>query len=236
MAARFPLRALIVLSASLLVPSLLVNTAHAEGASPDEAAPHRVVKKKAKPKPKPAVTPSAPVPYAAIAPQATPAPVPVPPPPPVDTTPVYATVTVQASPPVHEPVQAPAPTEVSLRCETRVTEGKKFISQGVFYIQLFPSDVFPDEQADFRFLFVDPGHRSLIRETLCLDITCPANVTKTAYGLINRPTKKGNVLRITLDRTKGAFYAEDITKSMTGTSHLGESGWCRPEALPKPLF
>lgn len=228
MAARFPFRALIVM-ASLL----LTGAAHAEGPSPDEAAPAHKVVRKAKPKPKPVVTPSAPVPYVAIAPQAAVAPAPVPappPPPPIDTTPVYATVTVEASPPV------PVPTEISLRCETRVTEGKKFISQGVFYIQLFPSDVFPDEQADFKFLFVDPNHRSLIRETMCQDIACPASVTKTAYGLINRPTKKGNVLRITLDRTKGAFYAEDITKSLTGGSHLGETGWCRPEALPKPLF
>jgi hypothetical protein len=137
-----------------------------------------------------------------------------------------------------EEVAPPAPPrrEISLKCDTRLMDGPHFVSQGVFYIDLFPSAVFPDQQADFKFLFVDPAHRSLIRQTICLDTTCPADVTATAYALISRRTKHGDALRITLDRTSGAFYAEQIDKRLTGGAHLSEQGWCTPQPLPKPLF
>jgi hypothetical protein len=61
-------------------------------------------------------------------------------------------------------------------------------------------------------------------------------VSGTAYYLVNRRTKHGEALRITLDRSNGAFYAEEIDKGMTGGAHLGEQGWCTPQKLPSALF
>ena len=127
-----------------------------------------------------------------------------------------------------------APTEISLKCDTRTTHGKKVVSSGTFYIDLFPSPVFPDQNADFKFLFADPAHDSLIRDTMCLDTTCTAEVTGTAYYLVNRVTKKGAALRITLDRAQGAFYAEEMGKH--GKDHLGEQGYCTVQALPNARF
>lgn len=143
-----------------------------------------------------------------------------PPPPPVTTAP--------------EPAPAAAPTEISLRCETHKVRGKKTIATGTFYIDLFPSPVFPDQQADFKFLFADPAYDSLIRGTMCLDTTCSAEVSGTAYYLVNRVTKKGAALRVTLDRARGAFYAEELGKH--GSDHVGEQGYCVPQPLPKALF
>ncbi|MDI7775531.1 hypothetical protein [Asticcacaulis sp. EMRT-3] len=137
----------------------------------------------------------------------------------------------EAAPPV-----ASAPAEISLRCETRVTQGRRLISQGSFYINIFPSPVFPDQQADFKFLFADPGHRSLIRQSICLDTTCSAEVSGTAYYLVNRRTRHGDALRITLDRANGAFYAEQIDKNLGGGEHLGEQGICTPQKLPSAIF
>ncbi|MGN6422101.1 MAG: hypothetical protein ACTHLA_02200 [Asticcacaulis sp.] len=132
--------------------------------------------------------------------------------------------------------QPTAPAEISLKCDTQVTEGKRQVSRGSFYINLFPSPVFPDAQADFKFLFVDPAHKSLIRDSICLDTSCSATVSGAAYYLVNRRTKHGEALRITLDRSNGAFYAEEIDKGMTGGAHLGEQGWCTPQKLPSALF
>jgi hypothetical protein len=127
-----------------------------------------------------------------------------------------------------------APAEISLRCETALQKGDKTLSSGVFYIDLFPSPVFPDAHADFRFLFVDPAHRSLIRDTMCLDVTCPAEVSGAAYSLVNRRTRKGAALRITLDRATGGFYAEEMDKG--GRGHVGERGTCVPQPLPRAMF
>lgn len=140
----------------------------------------------------------------------------------------------QSAAPVTPP--QPAPAEISLKCDTQVTEGKHQVSRGTFYINLFPSPVFPDAQADFKFLFVDPAHKSLIRDSICLDASCSATVSGAAYYLVNRRTKHGEALRITLDRSNGAFYAEEIDKGMTGGAHLGEQGWCTPQKLPSALF
>lgn len=140
-----------------------------------------------------------------------------------------------AAPPIVTAPAAPtAPTEISLKCETRTTHGKKVVSSGTFYIDLFPSPVFPDQNADFKFLFADPAHDSLIRDTMCLDTTCTAEVSGTAYYLVNRVTKKGAALRITLDRVKGAFYAEEMGKH--GSDHLGEQGYCTVQPLPNSMF
>ena len=144
-------------------------------------------------------------------------------------------------PPPPAPVIAspdlPPSDQINLKCETQVTDGRRFISQGIFYIDLFPSPVFPDEHADFKFLRVDPTHQSLIRQSVCLDMTCPANVTGAAYYLVNRVTKHGSALRITIDRANGAFYAEEIEDHRVGTaSHRGEKGYCTPQKKPATLF
>lgn len=175
--------------------------------------------------------PIAPASDTAIVPKVTLPSPPSPPPPPV----------TAALPPVAPTVSARA--EISLRCETTVTQGKRKITTGVFFIDLFPSAVFPDQTADFKFLFVDPAHKSLIRGSICLDTMCSANVTSSAYYLVNRVSKKGAALRITLDRSRGAFYAEEIDQGMFGLfakqgegDHMGESGTCVPQALPNALF
>lgn len=258
------MKRLIPLSLSLLALTMS-GIAHAEGAPYEglatEDAPKPVVKKRPKPKPKPApvvTMPAAPIPYSAYAaspdvakaltPTVVPAPL-APLPPPVAITPApIATLPIQpvAAPPPPAPVvQAPLPpqnnswgsSQISLKCETQLTEGKRFLSQGTFYIDLFPSAVFPDEHAAFKFLFVDPAHPSLIRESICLDTMCSANVTGTAYYLVNRVTKRGSALRITLDRSNGAFYAEEIDSKRIGKdAHRGEKGYCTPQKLPNTLF
>ncbi|CAL4866274.1 hypothetical protein MMA231_00513 [Asticcacaulis sp. MM231] len=66
---------------------------------------------------------------------------------------------------------------------------------------------------------------------------CSANVTGTAYYLVNRVTKRGSALRITLDRSNGAFYAEEIDSKRIGKdAHRGEKGYCKPQKLPNALF
>lgn len=219
--------------------------------------------KRRKPVAKPApVMPAAPVPYTAysgggltpeiaraltptLAPTLAPAPA-APLPPPVAVIPAPVALQPIAESPPGAPVtrtpakaapDAPVSDQISLRCETQVTEGKRFVSQGVFYIDLFPSPVFPDEHADFKFLFVDPAHSSLIRRSICLDTMCPADVTGAAYYLVNRVTRHGSALRITLDRSNGAFYAEEIDNKRVGKDgHLGEKGFCTPQKLPNALF
>jgi hypothetical protein len=243
---------LALMAASALCVSGL---AHAEGTPYDENAPApkpAVKRKKVAAKPAPVLTtPAAPIPYAAatlspdMAKALTPDhPVALEPlPPPVAIAPAPITMQPIADPPPPAPpVSAasnvlPPPDQISLKCETQVTEGKRFISQGVFYIDLFPSPVFPDEHADFKFLRVDTAHPSLIRQSICLDVLCPANVTASAYYLVNRVTKHGSALRITLDRSSGAFYAEEIDNKRIGKdAHRGETGYCTPQKRPDTLF
>ncbi len=159
-----------------------------------------------------------PQPVETTAPAAAAAPPPPPPPPPPE-------MMADAPPPA-------TPGEISLRCQTRVTEGDRLVSSGTFYIDLFPSPVFPDTHATFKFLFADPGHPSLIRDTVCQDAPCSADVTGQAYYLVNTRTRKGKALRITLDRLQGAFYGEKVD----GKRHLGEQGYCTPQALPGVRF
>lgn len=233
--------------ALLAVSALCVSgLAHAEGAPYDEnaPAPKPVVKRK-KPaaKPVPAL-PDAPVPYTnTLSPDMAKALTPAalePLPPPVAIAPAPLPVQPVEAPPPPAPVvtvAAPLIEQISLKCETQVTEGKRLISQGVFYIDLFPSPVFPDEHADFKFLRIDLAHQSLIRESICLDTGCSANVTGSAYYLVNRTTKRGGALRITLDRASGAFYAEEITSSRIGMgAHRGETGYCTPQKRASTLF
>jgi hypothetical protein len=251
------------------LPLLLALTAFAvaapalaEGGSGGEdghmtAAP-KAKHRKAKPKPKPAAPakPAGPVPYTSLGtPAATPATPQV-----VSPGPPAAAMTPDALPQPAETNHAPAPSsdiavaprnpppsrapsvaprEVSLKCETQVTDGTSVVSHGTFYIDLFPSDVLPNEHADFKFIFVDPAHKSLIRESVCLDTMCSATVTNSAYYLVNLSTRHGGALRITLDRSKGAFYAEQVADGglfAKGGTHLGEQGYCTPQALPTPLF
>ncbi|MGA9658051.1 MAG: hypothetical protein WBQ60_02995 [Asticcacaulis sp.] len=167
-------------------------------------------------------------------------------PPPVALEPAPATPDLPPMDLSEQPLSAPPPappamaaaSHISLRCETQTTEGKRLISKGSFYIDLFPSPVFPDTMADFQFLFVDPAHDSLIRDSMCIDTLCSANVTVTAYYLLNQVTRKGAALRITLDRTKGAFYAEEIGRNgrKSDGAHRGEQGYCTPQTLPTQLF
>lgn len=247
------------LIASLLLvaaPLSFSTAAHAEGEDGPPPKP-KVVKKK--PRPAPAATmPAAPIPYTTYAgisvetaPEVAQALTPSTPPgsdqavtPDVMPQPAETSLTPMQAPPPPPPSQMaeaapstpPPAEEIQLRCETKTTEGKRLVSQGTFYIDLFPSPVFPDRSASFKFLLADPNHRSLIRDTICLDTLCPAEVSGAAYYLVNRVTKKGEALRITLDRTKGAFYAESVGKGMIGGAHLGEQGYCTPQPLPAVKF
>ena len=250
------------------VPALIPVHAHAEGAeaaAQPKAKQHRKVKRKKATAP---AKPAAPIPYSALAPQV-PAQHVNPGPPTVATTPdalpqpsetnkpippasdvavaPRAALPAPPPPPPPPPAAVPnvaptvsAPAEISLRCETQVLVGKRVISHGVFFIDLFPSAVFPDQHADFKFLFVEPSHNSLIRDSICLDAMCPANVTGSAYYLVNQVTKKGDALRITLDRSQGAFYAEEIDRGFLGfrgnAEHRGERGYCTPQPLPGRMF
>ncbi len=235
----------------ILALLLLASPALAEG---DPKAPPPAAPVKAKtPAPKAAI-PAAPIPYTtyaglspdmakALTPEANPR----------DATPGVAatpdmlpqpaeTSLSAAPPPPPPPPEAasapqaarmpPVADEISLRCDTRITEGRKLVSSGSFYIDLFLSPVFPDEHATFKFLFADPNHPSLIRDTICLDTVCSAEVTGQAYYLVDSRTRKGKALRITLDRLQGAFYAEKVD----GGRHFGEQGYCTPQALPGVKF
>ncbi len=242
--------------------------AFAEGGSGGDdgsmtTAPKKVVRKKAKPKPAaPApAKPAGPIPYTSINPAAATAPVPqavspgppataltpdvLPQPTETNHAPAPATdvaVAPRAAPPPPPPSRAPTvtPREISLKCETQVSDGKSKVSTGTFYIDLFPSDALPDSHADFKFTFVDPAHKSLIRESICLDTMCSATVTGSAYYLVNRVNRHGGALRITLDRSKGAFYAEEVSDGMLfgvgGGARVGEQGYCTPQNLPNPMF
>ena len=228
--------------------------AHAEGEDPTAAAAPKPAHHKVKKTPpaSAAAAPAGPIPYtslnpsAARAPAAAPLPAPivvavvpaVPPPPPPPPAAMLA-----PGPPPASPEPAPVPhidaTEINLKCDTVTNDGKKNLTRGTFYIDLFPSPVFPDEQADFKFDQVDPRHASLVRDSACMDTLCDAKVSGSAYYLVNRVTRHGAALRITLNRTTGAFYAESIDpKGLVGLSgeHIAESGYCTPQKLQGALF
>jgi len=227
--------------------ALMPFAVHAEGEDPDAAAApkpahHKVVKKK---KVAPVAQPAGPIPYTTLNPAAAKAPVAAPPlPPPVAVTPQP----IMAAPPPPAVVAAPAApdrpaphgpvTEINLKCDTVTNDGRRNLTRGSFYIDLFPSQVFPDLQADFKFYQVDPRHASLIRDSYCLDTMCDAKVSGSAYFLVDRRSRKGAALRITLNRATGAYYAEEINPSglTHGGDHLGESGWCVPQKQADVMF
>lgn len=241
-----------ILAGLVLVP--MATHAQEETSGPDTTAAKPVVHHKTPKKPAVKATmPAGPVPYTTLNPavagptHAVPplvvavpvapavvvaAPVDVPPPPPPPPPAMMAPAQPQApAPPVH-------PAEINLRCDTVTTDGKKTLTRGTFFIDLFPSPVFPDRQADFKFEQVEPQHTSLVRDSICMDALCDATVSGSAYYLVNKVTRNGAALRITLNRANGAFYAEEITpRGLThGGDHLGESGTCTPQKLPDALF
>ena len=246
----------------LIVAALLALplAAHAEGEDPTAAAPRPVHHKVMKKKTSAAAMPAGPIPYTSLNPAAAanppaakaasiaaaPLPAPVivavvpaiPPPPPPPPAAMLA-----PSPPAQPPQPAPVPhleaTEINLKCDTVTNDGKKTLTTGSFYIDLFPSQVFPDEQADFKFGQVDPRHASLVRDSDCLDMLCDAKVSSSAYYLVNRVTRHGAALRITLNRATGAFYAESIDpKGLIAHpgDHVAESGFCTPQKLQGAMF
>lgn len=272
MRGRKPLWLVFALALSLAAPAA-VNAEDGAPDNTEAPVKKKVRKKvKAKPKATAPAKPAGPVPYTSLAPSTIPNAQPVTPGPPAhalthdimpqppetnapvappsdvaivpktDSTPPPSPPAIaHAIPPVAPTVNAPA--QISLKCETIVVDGKQTISRGTFYIDLFPSAVFPDQNADFKFLFVDPAHKSLVRSSVCLDTLCAASVTESAYYLVNRVTRRGGALRITLDRSRGAFYAEEIDSGVLGMfggnkngNHPGESGYCTPQNLPSKLF
>lgn len=240
---------ILAVAAFVLAPLMV----HAEGEDPDapakpKAVHHKVVKKK----PPVAAAPSGPIPYTTLNPAAarTPAPVtaaappvivaiPVPPPPPPPPSVMTQPAPQPAVPPQTQATPALHAREINLKCQTVTMDGKKTLTSGTFYIDIFPSQVFPDEQADFKFNQVDPKHASLVRESDCLDTICDAKVSGSAYFLVNRVTRHGKALRITLNRADGRFYAEAIDPKglvLHPGDHIGESGWCVPQQLPNAMF
>lgn len=272
MKGRKPLWLALAIALSLTVPSV-VHAEEGEPEATALVKKKIRKKAKAKPKATAPAKPAGPVPYTSLAPSTVPNAQPVTPGPPAhalthEVMPQPAETNVPVAPPsdvaivpkvdttpppppppvVAQAIPQAAPTvggqaQISLKCETTVVDGKQTISRGTFYIDLFPSAVFPDQTADFKFLFVDPAHKSLIRGSVCQDTICTANVTESAYYLVNKVTKRGAALRITLDRSRGAFYAEEIDSGVFGMfggnkkgSHPGESGYCTPQSLPSKLF
>jgi hypothetical protein len=248
----------LILLLSLSFVGFGVLPAQAETGSPDSGAIKRVKKRLTPPKPRTSkpkkettILPSQPIPYQAPAslvpgvdePKATT---------PLDWSP-DKTIVEQISPPLAPPITpSTLPTgtivqpvakiittnvrqEIILQCDSSVFQDKKAQSHGRFYINLFPSDLIPDHQADFRFFRADPLHESLIKKTPCQDHMCSAQATGSVYYLYQEIRKKSS-LRLTLDRRTGTFLAEFSLDSRLGNRHLYETGTCQVAANPKPIF
>ncbi len=252
------------LALALALCLIAAPLARAEGDPEPDAKPKVVRKARPKPKPKPkaapvATTPAAPIPYStytgpspdmvkALTPGTSPSPAPEMAGPPMvaaPNAPLPSRPVDAPPPPPPVPDTTPVPqavTEISLRCETQTfidaKSGAKFETKGTFYVDLFPSPVFPDRNASFRFLFVEPAHDSLVRDSICQDTPCSAIVSGVAYSLVDQRTRHGSVLRLSLDRATGAFYGEEIGKDgRHGTAQKrSEKGVCTPQSLPQPLF
>jgi len=246
------------LIAAIIVGHMGPISALAETGSPDQGAIKRVKKKLTPPKSK-----SNPVKKTIPALPAQPIPYQTPPlsldkPDPKATTPLdwnpepvtldpMATTKAPPSPPPNlvtskplaEPDHSPQVTngraEIILQCDSSVFQGKKPQSHGRFYISLFPSDLIPDHQADFRFFRADPLHQSLIKNSPCQDYMCSAQATGSVFYLYQEIRKK-SALRLTLDRRTGTFSAEYSLDSRLGDRHLYEKGTCQVSTSPKPLF
>lgn len=214
-----------------------------------------VVKKKAEPVP---TLPAAPVPYTSLKP-ASPAPVQAAPLKPITSSQPVATIAPNVmSASVPEPPPPPAPPtvivnlktppaaktdarEITLKCDTVTTVGKDQTTRGSFFLSLIPSETFPDTAADFKVMSIDPDHRSIIRDTLCFSFRCNAAVSPTYYELVDQTQKKGGYLKVSLNRTTGAFYgqkrwAEEKRFGLGSTETLSETGTCRPQATGGPAL
>jgi hypothetical protein len=250
------LKLIILLSISLV--GLRAPPALAETGSPDSGAIKRVKKRltppqprASKPKKETSVLPSQPIPYhgaaslipAVVEPKAT-TPldwspdkttgedIPPPPTPPITPMPLPTETIIH---PIQNTTATNARQEIILQCDSSVFQEKKAQSHGRFFINLFPSDLIPDHQADFRFFRADPLHKSLIKNTPCQDHMCSTQATGSVYYLYQEIRKKSS-LRLTLDRRTGSFLAEYRLDSRLGNRHLYETGTCQVEAKPKPIF
>ncbi|MFT4091147.1 MAG: hypothetical protein QM645_10475 [Asticcacaulis sp.] len=136
------------------------------------------------------------------------------------------------------PPPPPPPAFVSgevlnLKCETQVVAGNRLVSQGAFYLEITPSDVFADS-ARYKVMFADPQHESLIKETLCETVSCTIRISSNFYELFNQRTKKGKSLKATLDRRNGAYLAQDRDKEVDAGTY--EQGYCLPQGESRKLF
>ncbi|MDC7677024.1 hypothetical protein [Asticcacaulis machinosus] len=251
----------LVLALPALAPSLAVaeewDAAAADTPKPvvKRVPKKTVVKKKTEPAP---TLPSAPVPYTSLkpspptvqaaplkpitssqpvaaiaAPNVTDVAIPEPPPPAAP-----PTVIVNLKTP---PATKPSGREITLKCDTVTTMGKDQTTRGTFYLSLIPSETFPDTAADFKVMSIDPDHSSIIRDTLCFSFRCNAAVSPTYYELVDQTQKKGGYLKVSLNRTTGAFYGqkhwtEDKRFGRDSTEALSETGTCRPQSAGGPIL
>ena len=136
------------------------------------------------------------------------------------------------------PAEKPFEREINLRCETVVNFGGGHATRGIFYISLMPSEMTPDEHADFRIMSIDPKHESLVRDTDCFSYQCPTIVSPVYYDLA-RPNGRNYDLRITINRQTGAYSARR-RKATLVIPHIeasaDEQGWCSKVAAKDVLF
>jgi hypothetical protein len=251
-----PAWTLTLLTLILSLSTFAFTTAYAETGSPDKGAITRVKKKLTPPRKKPksppskkeiTALPSMPVPYQST--DVTTSNIDVPKaatvldfaPEPLKSmdVPVPKAQIAPTMDNIHEPspesVTGTGRQEIILQCDTTLFEGKKPKSYGRFYINLFPSDLIPDHQADFRFFRADPLHQSLIKNTPCQDHMCSAQATGSVFYL-HQERRKKSALRLTLDRRSGTFLAEYSLDSRLGDRHLYETGTCQVAVSHKSLF
>ncbi|MEM9963755.1 MAG: hypothetical protein AAGC58_00250 [Asticcacaulis sp.] len=140
-----------------------------------------------------------------------------------------------------EPLPPPPPAPpafvsgdvLNLKCETQVISANRVVTNGAFFIEVKPSEVFGDS-ARFKVMFADPRHESLIKETLCETVSCNIRISANFYELFNQRTKKGKSLKVTLDRRNGAYLAQN----RDGETDTGdyEQGYCLPQVEGRKLF
>ncbi len=246
----------------LTVPSLVLaeewDAAAADTPKPvvKRVAKKPVVKKKVEPVP---TLPAAPVPYTSLKPAPVAA-VQAAPLKPITSSQPIATIAAPSvmDMAIPEPPLPPAPPtvivnlktppatkvsgrEITLKCDTVTTTGKDQTTRGTFYLSLIPSETFPDTAADFKVMSIDPDHTSIIRDTLCFSFRCNAVVSPAYYELVDQTQKKGGYLKVSLNRTTGAFYgqkhwAEDKRFGLGSTETLSETGTCRPQSAGGPAL
>jgi|GEM_PF-1087706 len=150
-----------------------------------------------------------------------------------------------AAPPPPMPVRVPEPPPpppepeairadvLNLKCDTQVIARGRLVSQGAFNVEITPSGVFADS-ARFKVMFADPRHESLIKGSLCETVSCPVRISANFYELVNQRRKKGESLKVTLDRRTGAYLAQN----RDGETDTGdyEQGYCLPQSEGRKLF